>query len=81
MAAITSRVKLGVGCMATFPQRHPALPAHQWTSLDVISAGRAWLAAQAWLRGYLEEMKASVFVGEALPWHAMEGAAVAPAAR
>jgi alkanesulfonate monooxygenase SsuD/methylene tetrahydromethanopterin reductase-like flavin-dependent oxidoreductase (luciferase family) len=30
--------------MATFPQRHPALLAQQWTSLDVISAGRAWLA-------------------------------------
>jgi len=30
--------------MATFPQRHPALLAQQWASLDVISAGRSWLA-------------------------------------
>jgi alkanesulfonate monooxygenase SsuD/methylene tetrahydromethanopterin reductase-like flavin-dependent oxidoreductase (luciferase family) len=33
-----------VGCMATFPQRHPALLAQQWASLDVLSNGRAWLA-------------------------------------
>jgi len=44
LAAITKRVRLAVGCMATFPQRHPALLAQQWTSLDVISGGRAWLA-------------------------------------
>src|SRR5574341_858814 len=44
LAAITNRVKLAVGCMATFPQRHPALLAQQWASLDVISGGRSWLA-------------------------------------
>jgi alkanesulfonate monooxygenase SsuD/methylene tetrahydromethanopterin reductase-like flavin-dependent oxidoreductase (luciferase family) len=44
LAAITKKVKLAVGCMATFPQRHPALLAQQWASLDVISNGRAWLA-------------------------------------
>jgi alkanesulfonate monooxygenase SsuD/methylene tetrahydromethanopterin reductase-like flavin-dependent oxidoreductase (luciferase family) len=44
LAAITTRVKLAVGCMATFPQRHPALLAQQWASLDVISGGRSWLA-------------------------------------
>jgi alkanesulfonate monooxygenase SsuD/methylene tetrahydromethanopterin reductase-like flavin-dependent oxidoreductase (luciferase family) len=44
LAAVTKKVRLGVGCMATFPQRHPALLAQQWTSLDVISNGRAWLA-------------------------------------
>lgn len=36
-------------------------------------------AAQAWLSGYIEEMKASGFVGEALKRHRIEGAAVAPA--
>jgi alkanesulfonate monooxygenase SsuD/methylene tetrahydromethanopterin reductase-like flavin-dependent oxidoreductase (luciferase family) len=41
---VTKKVRLAVGCMATFPQRHPALLAQQWTSLDVISGGRAWLA-------------------------------------
>ncbi|HXG50718.1 MAG TPA: LLM class flavin-dependent oxidoreductase [candidate division Zixibacteria bacterium] len=44
LAALTRRVRLAVGCMATFPHRHPALLAHQWTSLDVLSGGRAWLA-------------------------------------
>jgi alkanesulfonate monooxygenase SsuD/methylene tetrahydromethanopterin reductase-like flavin-dependent oxidoreductase (luciferase family) len=44
LAALTTRVKLAVGCMATFPQRHPALLGQQWASLDVISNGRAWLA-------------------------------------
>jgi alkanesulfonate monooxygenase SsuD/methylene tetrahydromethanopterin reductase-like flavin-dependent oxidoreductase (luciferase family) len=44
LAAITTRVRLAVGCMATFPHRHPALLAQQWASLDVISGGRAWLA-------------------------------------
>ena len=36
------------------------------------------LAAQAWLSTYIEEMKASGFVAEALKRHAIEGAAVAP---
>ncbi len=45
LAGVTSRVRLGVGCMATFVHRHPVLLAHQWASLDVLSSGRAWLAA------------------------------------
>jgi polar amino acid transport system substrate-binding protein len=36
-------------------------------------------AAQAWLSAYIEEMKASGFVAEALRRHRIEGAAVAPA--
>lgn len=44
LAAVTSRVKLGVGCLATFVHRHPVLFAHQWASLDALSDGRAWLA-------------------------------------
>ena len=44
LAAVTKKVRLAVGCMATFPHRHPALLAQQWASLDVISGGRAWLA-------------------------------------
>lgn len=35
-------------------------------------------AAQAWLTGFVEEMKASGFVAEALRRHAIEGATVAP---
>ena len=44
LAAATTRVRLGVGCLATFVHRHPVLFAHQWASLDVLSGGRAWLA-------------------------------------
>ncbi|MGH7313472.1 MAG: LLM class flavin-dependent oxidoreductase, partial [Candidatus Rokuibacteriota bacterium] len=44
LAATTSRVRLGVGCLATFVHRHPVLFAQQWASLDVLSNGRAWLA-------------------------------------
>ena len=45
IAARTSRVKLGVACMATIAQRNPLLLALQWASLDVLSGGRTWLAA------------------------------------
>jgi len=44
LAAATSKVRLGVGCLATFVHRHPVLFAQQWASLDVLSNGRAWLA-------------------------------------
>lgn len=39
------------------------------------------LAAQTWLSGFIEEMKASGFVAEALRRHGIQGAAVAPARR
>src|SRR5438094_7257840 len=45
IAAHTSRMKLGVACMATIAQRNPVLLALQWASLDVLSGGRTWLAA------------------------------------
>ncbi len=45
IAAHTTRVKLGVACMATIAQRNPVLLALQWASLDVLSGGRTWLAA------------------------------------
>jgi alkanesulfonate monooxygenase SsuD/methylene tetrahydromethanopterin reductase-like flavin-dependent oxidoreductase (luciferase family) len=45
LAARTSRVKLGVACMATIAQRNPVLLALQWASLDLLSGGRSWLAA------------------------------------
>jgi polar amino acid transport system substrate-binding protein len=38
-------------------------------------------AAQAWLSSYIEEMKASGFVADALKRHNIEGAEVAPRAR
>src|SRR6185295_14054998 len=44
LAGLTTRVRLGVGCMATFVHRHPVLLAHQWASLDVLSGGRSLLA-------------------------------------
>lgn len=37
------------------------------------------VAAQAWLSGFVEEMKASGFVADALKRHSIEGATVAPA--
>jgi len=43
LAGATRRMRLGVGCMATFVHRHPVMLAHQWASLDVISGGRSWL--------------------------------------
>lgn len=43
LAAVTKKVRLAVGCMATFAHRHPVLFAQQWASLDVLSNGRAWL--------------------------------------
>ena len=43
LAAVTNKVRLAVGCMATFVHRHPVLFAQQWASLDVISEGRSWL--------------------------------------
>jgi alkanesulfonate monooxygenase SsuD/methylene tetrahydromethanopterin reductase-like flavin-dependent oxidoreductase (luciferase family) len=44
LAGVTSTLRLGVGCMATFVHRHPVMLAHQWASLDVLSGGRSWLA-------------------------------------
>ncbi len=44
LAGMTSRLRLGVGCMASFPVRDPALFAYQWATLDQISQGRMELA-------------------------------------
>ena len=43
LAGVTRRVRLGVGCLATFVHRQPVLFAQQWASLDVLSGGRSWL--------------------------------------
>ena len=45
LAGMTRRVRLGVGCMASFPVRDPALFAYQWATLDQVSSGRMVLAA------------------------------------
>ena len=44
LAAITTRIKLAVGCMSSFVLRDPVLFAYQWASLDLISNGRTRLA-------------------------------------
>ncbi|CAM3649804.1 LLM class flavin-dependent oxidoreductase [Mycobacterium frederiksbergense] len=44
ISARTTRVQLGVCCLATFPLRQPVVFAAQWASLDVLSGGRALLA-------------------------------------
>ncbi|MED5551269.1 MAG: LLM class flavin-dependent oxidoreductase [Actinomycetota bacterium] len=45
LAGMTDQLRLGVGCMASFPVRDPALFAYQWATLDLISEGRMDLAA------------------------------------
>ena len=45
VSAVTTRVRLGVGCMASFPVRDPMVFAYQWATLDQLSAGRMVLAA------------------------------------
>ena len=46
LASHTSRVKLGIGCMASFPVRNPVMLASQWATLDAIAGpGRIVLAA------------------------------------
>jgi alkanesulfonate monooxygenase SsuD/methylene tetrahydromethanopterin reductase-like flavin-dependent oxidoreductase (luciferase family) len=43
IAGRTSRVRLGVACMASFVLRDPVLLAYQWASLDLLSGGRTVL--------------------------------------
>ena len=43
LASATERVRLGVGCMASFPLRDPILFADQWATLDLVSNGRMQL--------------------------------------
>ncbi|MEC7915133.1 MAG: LLM class flavin-dependent oxidoreductase [Actinomycetota bacterium] len=45
LAGMTEQLRLGVGCMASFPVRDPLLFAYQWATLDLISQGRMDLAA------------------------------------
>lgn len=46
LAARTRRIRLGVGCMASFPNRHPVVLATQWATLDLLAGpGRVILAA------------------------------------
>lgn len=45
LAAVTSRVDLAVGCMASVPIRNPLVLAYQWASLDQLSGGRMKMAA------------------------------------
>ena len=45
LAGVTRRVKLAVGCMASFPVRDPIVFAYQWATLDLLSGGRMLLAA------------------------------------
>jgi alkanesulfonate monooxygenase SsuD/methylene tetrahydromethanopterin reductase-like flavin-dependent oxidoreductase (luciferase family) len=46
LTSVTSRVRLGVGCMASFPIREPVVFAEQWANLDYISNGRMQLAVR-----------------------------------
>ena len=44
-AARTSRVQLGVACLASLGFRHPVIVAQQWANLDALSGGRMILVA------------------------------------
>jgi alkanesulfonate monooxygenase SsuD/methylene tetrahydromethanopterin reductase-like flavin-dependent oxidoreductase (luciferase family) len=44
-AATTSRVKLGVACLASLGFRHPVIVAKEWANLDTLSGGRMILVA------------------------------------
>lgn len=65
LAGMTSRLRLAVGCMASFPVRDPAQFAYQWASLDEISGGRALLAVCNGLqkRGQASEIEGRHFGG------------------
>jgi len=45
LAAVTNRVKLGVGCMASSPLRDALLLAYQWASFDFMCNGRSIFVA------------------------------------
>jgi alkanesulfonate monooxygenase SsuD/methylene tetrahydromethanopterin reductase-like flavin-dependent oxidoreductase (luciferase family) len=51
LAGMTQRVRLGIGCMASFPVREPATFAYQWATLDQISKGRTLLTVCNGLQG------------------------------
>jgi len=44
-ATATSRIRLGVACLASMGLRHPLLVAQQWANLDALSGGRMTLVA------------------------------------
>src|SRR5437867_13328511 len=44
LGTATRRLALGVGCMASFPVRHPTNFAYQWATPDLMSRGRLLLA-------------------------------------
>jgi alkanesulfonate monooxygenase SsuD/methylene tetrahydromethanopterin reductase-like flavin-dependent oxidoreductase (luciferase family) len=44
-AATTSRVQLGVACLASLGFRHPVIVAKEWANLDALSGGRMILVA------------------------------------
>lgn len=44
LTSVTSNVRLGTACMASFPLRDPIVFAAQWATLDMISNGRMQLA-------------------------------------
>ncbi len=56
------------------------LPGRFMVIEQAMGVPRGRSATRAWLAGYIEEMKASGFVAEALKRHGIEGAAVAPRA-
>ena len=56
------------------------LPGRFMVIEQAMAVPKGRLAAQAWLRAFIEEMKASGFIADALQRHGIQGAAVAPRA-
>ena len=54
------------------------LPGRFMVIEQAMSVPKGRVASQAWLSGFIDEMKASGFVASALQRHGIEGAAVAP---
>ena len=48
IASRTRRVRLGVGCMASFPIRNPLLLATQWATLDMVAGPDSSSWPPAW---------------------------------
>jgi alkanesulfonate monooxygenase SsuD/methylene tetrahydromethanopterin reductase-like flavin-dependent oxidoreductase (luciferase family) len=61
-AAQTSRIRLGVACMASLGFRHPLLAAQQLANLDTLSDGRLTLiACPGWATGELVQRELATF--------------------
>jgi len=56
LAGVTERVRLAVGCMATFVHRHPVMLAKELATIDLLSGGRLeWGMGAGWFPSDYEQ--------------------------